>query len=78
MRIITTNFMKCSITKLYRFSNVVFNNCIKVNTSIKELYNGVGATLITFGFLTSQITPLANIILFTTSDSIPFWKDIDN
>ena len=59
-------------TRTYRFSNVVFNNRIKVNTSMKELYNGVGATLITLGFLTSQMTPLANIILFTTSDSMPF------
>ena len=65
-------FMKNVTTRIYRFSNVVFNNRIKLNTSKKELYNGVGATLITLGFLTSQMTPLANIILFTTSDSMPF------
>ena len=56
----------------YRLFNVLFNSCMKLKTSINELYKGVGATLITFGFLTSHITPYDNIILFTTSDSIPF------
>ena len=46
--------------------------------SVKELYNGAGAILITLGFLSSHMTPNLPNILFTFSDSMPFKKHIDS
>jgi hypothetical protein len=45
---------------------------------MKELYKGVGAILITLGFLSSQMTPNLPSILLTISDSTPFKKHIDS
>ena len=51
---------------------------MNLKMSVKELYNGVGAILITLGFLSSHMTPNFPSILLIISDSTPFKKHIDS